>query len=178
VLVAAGEREGAADIVSAIIRLRLPEDGSIRPPLAGAASSPGRLARWSGPARAAARAVRSGRPVEPVGEATTPDAGAGRRIERVEGLVARPATRGVCALFPTGIDRSWWGSNFEAHGLRAGPAHRVSVAVRWHGERPAVLWEVEGAPGLTLTGGAHDPTWRSSEAAGEALLIPPNPTGS
>ncbi len=173
-LAEAREDGGAADIVSAIVRLRLPEDGSTRPPTPGAANEPPSwLARVSGPVRAAARAVRTGRPVEVDAPATTPSVGAGGRIERVEALVARPATRGVCALFPIGIDRSWWGSNFEAHGLRAGPKHRLSLGVRWHGDRPAVLWEVEGPPGLVLTGGAHDRSWRSSEPAGDALLAAP-----
>ena len=91
VLVAAGEREGAADIVSAIIRLRLPEDGSIRPPLAGAASSPGRLARWSGPARAAAArgaqraASRAGRGGDDPGRRRRPPHRPGRGSRRSAG---------------------------------------------------------------------------------------------
>jgi hypothetical protein len=141
VLAAAQEAGAAADVVSCIVRLRLPEDGSVRPALGGAATAVG---------------------------------GPGERIERIEGLVARPANRGVCVLFPTGIPRGWWGANFEAHGLRAGPTQRLSVAVRWHGERPAVLWEVEGAGALTLTGGAHDPVWRTDEPKGEALLVAPD----
>lgn len=48
---------------------------------------------------------------------------------------------------------------------RLGP---VSFSVRWHGERPALLWEAPAgaqvcAPGL-------DPTWASSDQRGETLL--------
>jgi len=67
----------------------------------------------------------------------------------------------------------WRGQGVEVHDAptRAG---RVSYAVRWHGARPALLWECErpirlGAPGL-------DPTWSTREARGEALLAAP--TGS
>ena len=50
-------------------------------------------------------------------------------------------------------------------------AGRVSYAVRWHGARPALLWECErsirlGAPGL-------DRAWSTAEARGEALLAAP-----
>jgi hypothetical protein len=64
----------------------------------------------------------------------------------------------------------WRGQGVEVHDAptRAG---RVSYAVRWHGARPALLWECErpirlGAPGL-------DPTWSTREARGEALLAAP-----
>ena len=48
---------------------------------------------------------------------------------------------------------------------------RVSYAVRWHGARPALLWECERpirlrAPGL-------DPGWSTTEARGETLLAAP-----
>ena len=62
------------------------------------------------------------------------------------------------------------GTNFEAHGVHAGPHHRLSLAVRWHGENAALLWEVDGPPGLQLSAPAVDATFRTSAAQGEALL--------
>jgi len=72
-------------------------------------------------------------------------------------------------VFADGISSSLRGTNFEAHGLPAGPFHRVSLAVRWHGENAALLWEVDGPPGLRLSSGV-DPRFATSEPRGEALL--------
>jgi hypothetical protein len=48
---------------------------------------------------------------------------------------------------------------------------RLSYSVRWHGEHPALLWEIsEPAPGVTLTAPALDPAWSTTELAGETLL--------
>lgn len=91
-----------------------------------------------------------------------------------ETLVARATPSGDrCDLFPWGIPQTWWGANFEAHGLVAGPRHTVSLAVRWHGDRPALLWETTGERGLVLTGGAADRDWTSVETSGETLLAAP-----
>ena len=64
----------------------------------------------------------------------------------------------------------WRGQSLEVHDAptRAG---RVSYAVRWHGARPALLWECErpmrlSAPGL-------DRAWSSTEQRGETLLAAP-----
>jgi hypothetical protein len=145
VLAAAGEIRGAADTVAAIARLGL-------------------------------TAPRPAGPPTTAGERTS--AGTDRQsvavIDEIEGLLARPTAAGECAIFPTGIPSEWWGQSFECHGLRAGPAHSLSFALRWHGERPAILWEVAGPRGLLLTGGAHDPSWSSVEPTGEALLVAPS----
>lgn len=91
-----------------------------------------------------------------------------------ESLLARPEpSGGRCAVLPHGIPETWWGSNFEAHGLVADPFRTLSYAVRWHGPRPALLWEVTGAPGLVLDGGQSDPSWHSVDPAGETLLAAP-----
>jgi hypothetical protein len=52
--------------------------------------------------------------------------------------------------------------------LRAGT---LSYAVRWHGARPALLWDAP--PGVELRASALDPAWSSSAVAGEALLAEP-----
>jgi hypothetical protein len=53
------------------------------------------------------------------------------------------------------------------------PTHhgRVSYALRWHGERPALLWECE-RPGVRLTAPGLDPSWSTTDQTGEALLAP------
>jgi hypothetical protein len=56
---------------------------------------------------------------------------------------------------------------------------RLSFAVRWHGTRPAVLWDLEPHDGVgvvTLRAPGLDPTWSSTERRGDALLaevVPP-----
>ncbi len=70
----------------------------------------------------------------------------------------------TAALMPQGFPPGWLGVAFEAHGLAIGLASRLSFAIRWHGERPAVLWEVSGAP-MPLTYGA----WSTGQLSGEAL---------
>jgi hypothetical protein len=56
--------------------------------------------------------------------------------------------------------------------VRDAPTRRgpVSCSVRWHGERPALLWE--GPPGTTFTAPGLDPSWSSTDARGETLLAP------
>jgi hypothetical protein len=48
---------------------------------------------------------------------------------------------------------------------RHGP---LSYAVRWHGARPALLWEAP--PGVRLRAPGLDPTWSSETTRGDALL--------
>lgn len=92
----------------------------------------------------------------------------------LESMVARPTpSGGRCTVFPVGIPHRWWGQNLEFRGVTADPARGLSAAVRWHGERPALLWEVDGPAGLTLDAGAE---WCSSESRGDTLL--PAPTVS
>jgi hypothetical protein len=94
-------------------------------------------------------------------------ASVGRFVAQIE---QRIADRG--RLLSAGIPRRWLGANFEVHRIPTGARSTVSFAVRWHGERPAVLWEQHGdlqrlsAPGV-------DPDWSTVEASGEALWAPP-----
>lgn len=82
------------------------------------------------------------------------------------------------ALLPEGMPPTWLGVNFEVYGVPVGSSSTVSYAIRWHGERPAVLWEVTGDP-VELTSPALDPAWRTSVTSGEALWPPPpSPTFS
>jgi hypothetical protein len=80
------------------------------------------------------------------------------------------------AILPV-VDPAWFGQGIELHAAPTG-AGRFGFAVRWHGERPALLWELVPdrperpvrivAPGL-------DPAWSSPDPVGEALLAPTRP---
>jgi hypothetical protein len=61
----------------------------------------------------------------------------------------------------------WAGANVAAHQIptRWG---EISFAVRWHGERPALLWECEEP--VTLRAQSLDATWQSADQRGEVLL--------
>jgi len=91
----------------------------------------------------------------------------------VESQLVRPNPAGGSAtVWPGGILESWRGASVEARGLTVDPRRRLSFAVRWHGARPALLWEVDGPSGLVLTDGI-DGTWTSTDPVGEALLGDP-----
>ncbi|MFM2077994.1 MAG: hypothetical protein RJA49_1884 [Actinomycetota bacterium] len=77
-------------------------------------------------------------------------------------------------LLPLGLPSDWAGSNFEVYGLPTGAASSVSFAVRWHGARPAVLWEQSGG-NVALCSPELAPDWSSAEVKGEALW--PEPKG-
>jgi hypothetical protein len=84
-------------------------------------------------------------------------------------IVAGTAPR-TAALFPEGIPATWLGRDFEAHGLVAGPASELSLAVRWHGENAAVLWEVSG-DAVGLTSPAVPGGWATDATRGESLWV-------
>lgn len=75
-------------------------------------------------------------------------------------------------LMPTGLPRAWLGQAVEAYGVPSGPASTVSFAIRWHAERPAVLWEQAGTA-IELTSPVLAPDWSSSEVKGETLWPAP-----
>ena len=114
-------------------------------------------------------------PVEPIPDEAPEDH---LLVAWLESLLAQPSpSGGIVNLLPSGIPKPWWGQNFQCHRLVADARRQVSFAVRWHGARPALLWEVHGQPGLVLTAGHPDlgwSQWSSTQAAGEALLGAPN----
>jgi hypothetical protein len=90
----------------------------------------------------------------------------------VEGrLIASSDTTGQApiAVMPFGFPLGWRGIDFEAHGLAIGVASRLSFAVRWHGARPALLWDVSGEP-VAL----QHRDWSTAQLSGEALLPAPD----
>ncbi len=80
----------------------------------------------------------------------------------------------VGPLLLAGWTEAMWGRQIEAHGV-ATRHGLVSFALRWHGIRPALLWEVEGWPGVdgaepTITAPTLDAGWSGRGWSGEALL--------
>ena len=73
--------------------------------------------------------------------------------------------RNSVKLLP-GFRSEWLGANIAVHDF-----DDVSFAVRWHGARPALLWDVP--VGRRVTAPALDPAFSSTEPQGEALLAEP-----
>jgi hypothetical protein len=93
-----------------------------------------------------------------------------RQIAWVESQLVAQRHDGVIEICPRGIDVAWLGANFECHRLVASADHLISFAVRWHGEKPALLWEIEGPAGARVAASAVDDTFSSVEMRGETLL--------
>jgi hypothetical protein len=86
--------------------------------------------------------------------------------ERADGLDLLP-------VHPDG----WYGGGIELHDAPTG-AGRLSFAVRWHGTRPALLWDLEPHEGIgpvTLRVPGLDPSWSTTEVRGDALLAEVDP---
>ncbi len=78
---------------------------------------------------------------------------------------------GVVDLVPS-FPPQWRGGNMEVHGLST-LYGRVSAAIRWHGARPALLWEtttIEGVAAMELRCSGLDPDFSTTEPSGETLL--------
>ena len=93
-----------------------------------------------------------------------------RAVAWMEEMLASPRRDGSVGLLQHGIPTLWRGVNLECHRIVASPEHTVSFGVRWHGSRPALLWEVGGPFGLRLGAGATDPSWSTTDPAGDTLL--------
>lgn len=100
-----------------------------------------------------------------------------RLVEQLESGLVQWSDAGEVTLCPSGIPEHRLGVNIEAHGVAVGAEHRVSFALRWHGARPAVIWEVVGPPGLRLRSGV-DANWSTTDPTGEGLWhMPAEPVG-
>lgn len=93
-----------------------------------------------------------------------------RQIAWVESQLVAQRRDDLIEICPRGIDAGWLGANFECHRLVASPEHLISFAVRWHGDKPALLWEIDGPPGARVAASAVDGTFSSTEMRGETLL--------
>jgi len=81
-----------------------------------------------------------------------------------------PPGLALCSVLPP----EWVGQSID---VRDAPTRwgSVSFAVRWHGPRPALLWELAPAPGVGpvhLVAPGLDRSWSSGVPIGEALLAP------
>ncbi len=90
-------------------------------------------------------------------------------------------TPGAVAMLPQ-FPTAWRGGNLEVHRAAtvAGP---LSFAIRWHGARPALLWDLDASTTpVVLSCPGLDPKWNTTEARGETLLtgaadeLPPVPS--
>jgi hypothetical protein len=96
-------------------------------------------------------------------------------LSLVRNLLVREVEGGLalCSMLPP----EWRGQNLEVHDA---PTHHglLSFALRWHGDRPALLWDLRphaggtGA-GVRLTAPGLDPSWSTNEVKGDALLAAP-----
>jgi hypothetical protein len=95
----------------------------------------------------------------------------GARLVRTRTALVRDSGPGL-DLLPE-PDPGWRGRDLEVH--EAPTRHgTVGFALRWHGPRPALLWEVRDASaGLLVRAPALDPSWSTTAPTGEALLDPP-----
>jgi hypothetical protein len=97
---------------------------------------------------------------------------ASARLRAARDAVIAERPDGVVRLVPAVLAP---GAPLEVHDapLRAAT---VSYAVRWHGDRPALLWDVRHAPRpVPLVAPGLDPSWSATTPSGEALLAPPAP---
>lgn len=77
---------------------------------------------------------------------------------------------GAVDLFP-GFPPDWLGRNLAVHGAPT-PRGPVSFALRWHGSRPALLWDAPAD--VTVRAPRLDPAFVGTGGAGEALLAEPS----
>ena len=102
-------------------------------------------------------------------------AAAGALVEVGRSLLVAERADGL-ALLPVFPD-SWYGAGVELHDAPTAFG-RVSFAVRWHGTRPALLWELEAHAGIgpvVLRVPGLDPSWSTTDARGDALLAAVEP---
>jgi hypothetical protein len=84
-------------------------------------------------------------------------------------LVRWPADAGGPIDLLPGLPRDWAGHNVAVYGLRRRSA-TLGFAVRWHDERPALLWDLNERHPLTCR--RLDPSWATDATRGETLLGP------
>jgi hypothetical protein len=93
------------------------------------------------------------------------DIGGAELLLRLRSLLVHEQEAEV--TFLADLPEEWRGASID---VRDAPtrAGRVSYAVRWHGEHPALLWE--GPLGVTFRAPGLDREWHTDLERGEALL--------
>jgi hypothetical protein len=127
---------------------------------------------------AAADAASLGEMTSPVEDASLAvDTGPAAELRMLADRLVRRTTDGLDLLVD--VPDAWLGQPVEVRGL-ATPVGRLGFAVRWHGERPALLWELEAHPlpspepgPVVLRVPGLDRAFSSTGATGEALLAAP-----
>ncbi len=128
-----------------------------------------------GPTLVWPEAVDPDRPLAALGRGHDPLAGAAwllvvrTLLVHESGSTSAPELA-LCSWWPA----EWRGQDIEVH--HAPTAHgELSYAVRWHGDRPALLWELvaraePSGPPVILRAPGLDGSWSTREPRGEALL--------
>jgi hypothetical protein len=152
------------------------------------------LAELAGPLAAAAGSALDPTTLEHVAralDAVAPDAAADARAARARAVgrydPSSPTTQaamrvltllvsadGAAAidLLPE-VPGGWLGQPIDVRSYGT-PNGRISFSVRWHGSRPALLWErLGGSDAVELRCPGLDPTWSTLDRSGEALLAEP-----
>jgi hypothetical protein len=93
-------------------------------------------------------------------------------LGELRAVLVRDSDTGV-VLLPE-WPREWIGQPLDVRDAptREGP---VSFSIRWHGDRPALLWEAPAGTRITAPG--LDVSWATTEPSGEALLTGPAAAG-
>ena len=91
-------------------------------------------------------------------------------LDVVRALVVRETDDGLvlCTAWP----EEWGRGALDVRGVPTS-AGRLSFSVRWHGARPALLWELaphDDSAGAQLRAPGLDPSWSTTDLRGEALL--------
>lgn len=86
----------------------------------------------------------------------------------------RPTEPGGTIDLLTGMRPQWYGQSLSFSRMPTAGA-RLSCALRWHGARPALLWEFDGdmPAGFSVTCTQLDASFSSTDRSGEALLEAP-----
>jgi hypothetical protein len=97
-------------------------------------------------------------------------------VSFVQALLVReaPDEAGAALVLCSMLPEAWAGQPLEVHDAPTQYGN-AGFAVRWHGERPALLWELErhaGVGPVRLSAPGLDPAWATIEPRGEALLQP------
>ena len=102
----------------------------------------------------------------------TPETTAAVAADRVLRTVLSTEDPAGLVLLPN-VPDGWRGRpvDVRSHGT---PSGRVSFSVRWHGSRPALIWErAGGSDAIELRCPGLDASWSTLERSGEALLSEP-----
>ena len=143
----AGVAEAAVAVAKAAKRAPAPS-----PPwdVASALTAASEVLARAGDTRAAADVEAMANRLGPAGPPPAEAPEGVRLLPWLEGRLAAATPAGGIDLLP-GFPPSWAGQGVEVYGAVAAGV-TVAFALRWHGERPALLWDLDAAVALHLPG--------------------------